>query len=159
MRIKRLLVLAVILVGAVLLPLAAEQIPAAPCESELCKSIASGRLTDLRWPDFSDQLSNVQCFYASAEFQFAWTHNGAITDAAYKVIQLFTEADHKGLNPEDYDASRWEARIRKLQEATPTTAELAEFDLALTVNALRYVSHLHFGRARSEEHTSELQSH
>lgn len=147
MRIKRLLYLVLVGVAAGWLPLVAEQSPAAPCESELCKSIASGRLNDLRGPDFSDQLSNVQRFYASAEFQFAWTRNGAITDAAYKVIQLFTEADHKGLNPEDYDASRWEARIRKLQEATPTPSELAEFDLALTVNALRYVSHLHFGRA------------
>ena len=53
-------------------------------------------------------------------------------------IEVLKEAESKGLNPEDYDASRWTARM-----AHP---DLARFDLALTVSAMRYASDLHAGK-------------
>ncbi|MEQ1947613.1 MAG: L,D-transpeptidase family protein [Bryobacteraceae bacterium] len=119
------------------------------CESELCKLAAARTLPSLRWPDFSDQRESVERFYAPTGFAFAWTQNGRPTEAAYRMIQFLTDADQKGLNPDDYDASRWEARIGALQASasSPRPSELAEFDLEMTVNALRLVSHLHFGRA------------
>ncbi|MEQ1885064.1 MAG: L,D-transpeptidase family protein [Bryobacteraceae bacterium] len=120
-----------------------------PCVSDLCKLAAAGSLTSLRWPGFSDQRESVDRFYAPTNFALVWTKNGRPTETAYRVIQLLTDADQKGLNPEDYDAARWEARLQALQTSasSPREAELADFDLSLTVNALRFVSHLHFGRA------------
>ncbi len=51
------------------------------------------------------------------------------------------------MNPEDYDGSRWDGRIRALEQSNPVPeSDLVRFDLALTVSAMRYVSDLHLGR-------------
>ena len=59
--------------------------------------------------------------------------------------RAFQRAGKKGLDPEDYDASRWEERIRALQGASSGPA-VARFDVALTVCTMRYVSDLRIGR-------------
>ena len=61
------------------------------------------------------------------------------------MIGLFTAADHKGLAPEDYDASRWPARVQKLQ-SSPTDSDLANFDAAMTISTMRFIRALHVGR-------------
>jgi murein L,D-transpeptidase YcbB/YkuD len=68
------------------------------------------------------------------------------------MIQIFKQASLKGLNPEDYDASRWDGRLAKIQRATspPPDADLVTFDLALTVCAMRYVSALQLGRVNPQ---------
>ena len=55
---------------------------------------------------------------------------------------MLQQAQEKGLDPEDYDASRWAARLQQLTQPGAT----ARFDLALTVCLMRYVSDLHVGR-------------
>ena len=64
------------------------------------------------------------------------------------MIQIFQQAASKGLNPEDYDASRWDSRVAKLQPAgaTPSGSDQVHLDLALTVSTMRYISDLHIGR-------------
>lgn len=60
-----------------------------------------------------------------------------------------------GLEPEDYDASRWANRLARFASANSVSPEeLARFDLALTVSALRYVSHVHHGRLNPENFQS-----
>jgi len=72
-----------------------------------------------------------------------------VTPQAKAAIETLQEADAKGLNPEDYDGSRWAGRVSGLGAANqpPTESAAAEFDLALTVSVMRYISDLHFGRA------------
>ncbi|HET9837036.1 MAG TPA: L,D-transpeptidase family protein [Candidatus Angelobacter sp.] len=112
----------------------------------LCQWAESGELRDLRWPDFSSYRDQVRQFYAPA-FAFAWTANGVPTTQAQALIQEFQRAELKGLEPEDYDASRWAERLARFSASAPLTSdELARFDLELTVSALRYVSHLNHGR-------------
>ena len=60
-------------------------------------------------------------------------------------MDRFRDAGTKGLNPEDYDASRWEERIRALSGSSSDLA-VARFDVALTVCTMRYVSDLRIGR-------------
>jgi L,D-transpeptidase YcbB len=60
------------------------------------------------------------------------------------VIAMLQNSVHKGLNPDDYDASHWQARLAGL--STANDAALAEFDAALTVGLMRYISDLHIGR-------------
>jgi murein L,D-transpeptidase YcbB/YkuD len=48
------------------------------------------------------------------------------------------------LNPADYDAARWNERVNSLKGSTD--AKRAEFDAALTVAAMRYISDLRIGR-------------
>jgi hypothetical protein len=61
------------------------------------------------------------------------------------MVGVLEGAAKKGLDPEAYDASRWEERIRALQGAS-NGPSVASFDVALTVCTMRYVSALRIGR-------------
>lgn len=121
------------------------QSPPASCESALCQLVASGNLPSLRWPNFSAYRTRIQSFYEPAGYAFAWVRDGAVTPQAAAVIDALKDAEVKGLDPEDYDGSRWTDRASSLR----SEAGLAQFDLALTVAVMRYVSDLHFGRANT----------
>jgi murein L,D-transpeptidase YcbB/YkuD len=121
--------------------------PAAPAQetngSEALRTlVASGKDPDLRWPDFSDYRDQVAAFYDPTGYALAWSQNGKPTPQALAVIAALQQAETKGLNPDDYDASRWAARIGQLTQ--PATA--ARFDAALSVCAMRYTSDLDVGR-------------
>jgi len=104
--------------------------------------IASGKLSDLRWPDFSDYRSHLKSFYESSGYSLAWIRENKATSQAQAIIDVLRRADSKGLNSEDYDASRWDARLQSLSD--PTTA--ARFDVALTICVMRYISDLRIGK-------------
>src|SRR5882757_8638497 len=106
--------------------------------------VATKQLPSLRWPNFSDYQAYVTQFYNDRNFEVAWTRDGKPTAAAQGFMQAFQNADAKGLIPEDYDASLWAGRVAKLS-GKPADA-LSEFDVAMTVNAMRYISDLRIGR-------------
>jgi len=114
--------------------------------------IAAGTLPDLRWPNFTDCRDDVKKFYESGGNSLAWIQNGKASAQAVSMILLFQNAASKGLNPDDYDASRWDARLARLQPSVPRASDtdLAHIDLALTVCAMRYISALHFGRVNPQ---------
>src|ERR1700676_97976 len=114
--------------------------------------IAAGTLPDLRWPNFTDYRDSVKKFYDAGGYSLAWIQNGKASPQAVSMILLFQQAASKGLNPEDYDASRWDARLAKLQPTAPkpSDTDLAHIDLALTVSAMRYISDLHIGRVNPQ---------
>jgi L,D-transpeptidase YcbB len=107
--------------------------------------VASERLDSLRWPDFRDVSRDAAKFYEGRGYAPAWVDGAGPTAQAKAVVSIVQEAAQKGLNPEDYDASRWQAREETLAR-TPTAKEIARFDLALSVCLLRYVSALDVGR-------------
>ena len=115
---------------------------------ELGNLIAAGKLPGLRWPTFTDFQAEVVKFYGLSANALAWLHDGQPTAQAQAMIRLFKQASLKGLNPDDYDASRWDDRLAKLAPSNPHPADtdLAHFDLALTVCAERYLSALRVGR-------------
>ena len=117
-------------------------------QPELQTLVNAGTLADLRWPNFSDYHGQAAIFYGAAGYALAWSNGGRATPQATAMIEVFKQANVKGLNPEDYDASRWDARLAKLAPATPSPAatDLVHFDLALTVCAMRYLSDLRIGR-------------
>ncbi len=118
---------------------------------DLSALIASGTLPDLRWPNFTDYRADVKKFYDQGGNSLAWIQNGKASPQAVAMILLFQQAASKGLNPEDYDASRWDARLAKLQPTAPkpSDTDLAHIDLAMTVSAMRYISDLHVGTSES----------
>ncbi len=71
------------------------------------------------------------------------------------VIGLLQNADAKGLDPEDYDGSRWQGRLLKLGQK-PSEQDLVSFDTALTVSAMRYIRAIHCGRANPKEFKFQL---
>ena len=105
---------------------------------------AAKTLPILRWPDYSDYQPAVATFYDDRNNEIAWTRDGKPTKPALSFIEAFSDAATKGLNPEDYDASRWSARIQKL--SAKNEDDLAQFDVAMTIAVMRYISDLHVGR-------------
>ena len=107
--------------------------------------VASGKLEGLRWPEFRDVSRDAARFYDGRSYTPAWVDGAGPTAQAKVVVSILQKAALKGLNPEDYDASRWPARQQGLGGA-PMPEEIARFDLALSVCLLRYVSALDVGR-------------
>src|SRR5580704_6756454 len=110
---------------------------------------AAGQLSDLRWPDFSDYRIHVTNFYEAANYSAAWLNNNEPTQQAQTLIEVLKQADAKGLSAEDYDGSRWTDRLARLHQS-PSPADRARFDAALTVCVMRYVSDLHIGRVNPQ---------
>jgi murein L,D-transpeptidase YcbB/YkuD len=111
--------------------------------------VAAGRLPDLRWPDFSDYRTLVTKFYESAGYFPVWLSNNEPIPQAQTMIDVLKQADSKGLNAEDYDGSRWADRLGRLRQS-PSPADQARFDAALTVCTMRYISDLRIGRVNPQ---------
>jgi murein L,D-transpeptidase YcbB/YkuD len=111
----------------------------------LRRLVASGKLATLRWPDFRDVSGDTTKFYVGRGYAPAWVDGTGPTAQAKLVVSILQEAVQKGLNAEDYDASQWQSREQAFA-GKPTPDEIAQFDLALSVCLLRYVSALNVGR-------------
>jgi L,D-transpeptidase YcbB len=115
---------------------------AASAQSGIQTLVAAGTIESMRWPDFRDVRPAVQEFYGT-DYAPAWLAGGRPTPQALAMIQIFQDAWKKGLEPEDYDASRWDTRTQNLQSGA---GDPAVFDVSLTVCTMRYVSALRIGR-------------
>jgi L,D-transpeptidase YcbB len=114
-------------------------------QADIQNLVTSGNLAGMRWPNFSDYRSWLQKFYEPTGFAPAWLQGSQPVPQARSLIEIFRNAGKKGLDPEDYDASRWEERIRALRGSASGPA-VARFDVALTICTMRYVSDLRIGR-------------
>ena len=112
---------------------------------------ASGTLADLQRPNFTDYRLHVQHMYAAVNYAPVWVRSGQASPQALAVIAALENSLHKGLNPEDYDASLWQARLAKLKASPGDASTVARFDLALTVGTMRYISDLHIGRVNPKD--------
>jgi murein L,D-transpeptidase YcbB/YkuD len=101
----------------------------------------------LRWPDFQNYRNDVTELYTSAGYQPVWSRNGVPTPTALTAIEELKSARSEGLDPEDYDGSRWDSRIAAMRKDAATANRL---DLALTVSLMRYAADLRFGRANPD---------
>ncbi|MGC2400162.1 MAG: L,D-transpeptidase family protein [Acidobacteriaceae bacterium] len=118
----------------------------AAVSAQLHEIAAAGKLVDLRYPDFSDYRLHFQNAYEVSNFAPLWLEGGQPSPQALGLIQAFEQAQRKGLDPEEFDASRWPARIAALQTNGGDAKTVATFDAAMTVAAMRYISDLHIGR-------------
>lgn len=107
--------------------------------------VTSGKLEEMRWPNFSDYRNSIQEFYDPTGFAPAWVQGTQPVPQALSLIEFFRNAWRKGLDPEDYDASRWDQRVGALQGPAGGAA-VARFDVALTVCTMRYLSAVRIGR-------------
>ncbi len=105
---------------------------------------AAGKLASMDRPDFSDYRMHFQHAYETSNFAPLWLNGNQPTPQATAIVVLLQNSLHKGLNPDDYDAGRWQARVDGLKTANDPA--LAEFDAAMTVGLMRYISDLHIGR-------------
>lgn len=119
-----------------------------PEEAALRSVVGTGHLAQLHWPNFSDYQPLVSAFYRDRNWSPAWLRGHKATKQAIAMTHLFAASASKGLNPQDYDAGEWSTRVAGLPQASD--AELAAFDTAMTVSAMRYISDLHIGRINPE---------
>jgi len=117
-------------------------------QASLRTIVQAGTLADLRWPDFSDYKHHVDKFYNSYGYALPWVRDMQPTSQAQQVITVLLNAEQKGLSPEDYDGSRWHDRLAKLRPgaAQPSELDAAQFDAALTICLMRYISDVHIGK-------------
>ncbi len=127
-------------------PQAANPLNSGAVAEQLQAIAAGGSIADQRWPNFTDYRQQVQQFYAATNYAPVWVRDGRATPQALAVMAALESSQQKGLNPEDYDASRWPLRLHALQAAPGDADTVAHFDAALTVGAMRYISDLHVGR-------------
>jgi L,D-transpeptidase YcbB len=117
--------------------------------------VDSGRNENLGWPDFTAYKPDVSKLYETSSYSLLWIQNGQLRPQALAVIALLQNADAKGLDPEDYDGSRWQGRLLKLNQK-PSEQDLASFDTALTVSAMRYIRAVYRGRVNPKEFKFQL---
>jgi murein L,D-transpeptidase YcbB/YkuD len=118
------------------------------------EKVDTSKVPNLRWPNFSDYDSYIQTFYDDRNYEVAWTRDGAPTPTATAFIQQFQDAAAKGLIPEDYDAPRWAERVKALSDKSADAISL--FDVAMTVNVMRYISDLRIGRVNPSHFNFEI---
>jgi murein L,D-transpeptidase YcbB/YkuD len=116
--------------------------------------VDTSKVPNLRWPNFSDYDAIIQTFYDDRNYEVAWTRDGAPTATATAFIQQFQDAAAKGLIPEDYDAPRWAERVKALNNKSADAISL--FDVAMTVNVMRYISDLRIGRVNPSHFNFEI---
>lgn len=139
-----------------------EQHPALPDQTlavlgvpELHGVLDSARNTDLRWSDFTSYKAEVAKLYETNGYSLLWVQNGRVRPQGLAVIELLEKAGAKGLDPEDYDGSRWQGRLSKLEQK-PSQQDVVSFDTALTVSAMRYIRAIHCGRVNPVEFKFQL---
>jgi murein L,D-transpeptidase YcbB/YkuD len=115
--------------------------------------VATPQLSVLRWPNYADYQPAVTTFYDDRNYEIAWLRDLKPTAQATAFIHAFEDAGTKGLNPDDYDGLRWPARtqqIAKIAATHDTSANagdtIAQFDTAMTICVMRYISDLRIGR-------------
>ena len=102
----------------------------------------AARLDGLRWPNFADYKKPVEAFYGAHEFEPVWLKGRKPTEQARQMMAAFAACSTDGLDPEDYDSSRWAQRVPTIQ----TERDRAAFDMAMTVAVMRYLNDEHNGR-------------
>jgi murein L,D-transpeptidase YcbB/YkuD len=125
--------------------------------------VAQPQLSVLRWPNYSDYQPLVHTFYDDRNFEIAWLRDLKPTPASTALMKAFADAGEKGLNPEDYDASRWPARLQAVAQiatahdtSNAALDTVAQFDTAMTVSAMRYISDLRIGRVNPQHFNFDI---
>jgi murein L,D-transpeptidase YcbB/YkuD len=118
------------------------------------EKVDTSKMPNLRWPNFSDYQATIATFYDDRNYEVAWTRDGAPTASATGFIRQFQDAAAKGLFPDDYDAPRWADRVQALKSKSADAISL--FDVAMTVNVMRYISDLRIGRVNPSHFNFEI---
>jgi len=89
----------------------------------------------------------AQELYAATDDRLVWFVDTQPTAEARQIIEELKHTDEKGLRVEDYDGPLWDTRLEEFtgSKSSSETDEI-DFDVALTVSTMRFLSDLHLGR-------------
>ena len=92
----------------------------------------------------------LQAAYARHEFRPFWSRDGKASQQAVALLATLRAADTFGLRPTDY--LTYQGRLLAEPPSEPSSDHglevdrWAQFDLALSAAAVRFITHVHFGR-------------
>jgi murein L,D-transpeptidase YcbB/YkuD len=89
----------------------------------------------------------AQELYAALDDSLVWFEDTRPTAEGRQIIEELKHADEKGLRVEDYDGPLWDTRLAAFTRSeSPSETDAIDFDVALTVSTMRFLSDLHLGR-------------
>jgi murein L,D-transpeptidase YcbB/YkuD len=133
-----------VLLVAVLLPAApARALSPGGFATELQQLLLRARHPLLEHGDLAKERAALESLYRQRAYSPLWLGaSGALTAQASGLLQAMRAADELGLDPHLYEATR----IADTAAANSSDASSAAVDLALSIMAVRFATHLHFGQ-------------
>jgi murein L,D-transpeptidase YcbB/YkuD len=113
--------------------------------TEIQALLKTPRLSELHGGNFSDVGKTLSQLYGENADPL-WLSQGHPTAQARAVIMSLGQADDQGLHASDYDAELLAKWLDSPELQAGKTDTEARFDVALSIAAARYVTHLHQGR-------------
>ncbi len=102
----------------------------------------------LRSPEFPQLRDELEGLYGPRHDAPLWLDGARPTPQAAAAVAALADAGAKGLDPQDYDVRLLEAKHRALAAGKRFSSDdLALFDVALSVDLVRFLSDVHYGRA------------
>lgn len=108
--------------------------------------LEAGRHPWLTWPDFPYLRPALQTIYGGEADGLFWFEGGRPVASLRGVIEMLDQAATHGLNPADYDAAPLAQRFVGLDTILTRQADLAAFDIAVSITAARLLAAVHEGR-------------
>ena len=137
---------------ALFLPHSADATAVQQTDSVFVQTVRSqldaARLPWTRWPVITDVQTEVRRAYDAQAWKPLWMTDRLPTPAALAMLSELRHADRNGLERDDYDVDSLSARVPRVRFAPDDSLQVrrAEWDLALSVAATRYVLALQRGR-------------
>jgi murein L,D-transpeptidase YcbB/YkuD len=125
---------------------AAQDSGADPASAVIQTLLKEGKHPRLRWGSFPDYQARLTELYKQNALSPLWVKEGKPTSQAITMIASLDEADDKGLNSADYDAELLRKWLNAPELSGGNPREVGEFDVALSLSAMRYLSNLYLGR-------------
>ena len=109
--------------------------------------VESGRHPDLRWPDLRDVQADLVRLYERRGWASIWLANDTLTIPGRTLVRILKEAEYRGLDPDDYDASWFDRQLAVSRILGGMTEDSrARLDVGLSVAAARFSTALRRGR-------------
>jgi Scaffold domain len=124
--------------------IALSRLPASNPEAKAIRSLLSDSSTNIRTIDVERKA--ILALYKNSGFMPLWTADNQISARATAVLKLLSNAAADGLSPKNY----LPAVLTSFENADKALADdsekLAQFDVGLTVQALKYARHISGGQ-------------
>lgn len=105
--------------------------------------LLQSRIPLLQRGDFGKERAIIGLLYRQHAYSPIWmSASGLLTGQALSLMQAMDSAGDFGLNPSSYEA----LKLREAATAAKDDPSRAQVDLAISISALRFATHLHFGR-------------
>lgn len=98
--------------------------------------------------DLSAELPTLQALYQARNYQPLWFRQERPTPQALALLEVLRDAASRGLRARDYEGTTLTYRLTELAALQGDAAgqSRAQLEVGLSVAALRFIRHLHYGR-------------